>query len=265
MMSRTNQRVAVPAHDCQCARTYFSRRWPGPGAVNTRDMGGLPVRGGHRTRPGVVIRADSGRLSVPTVAVQLAPLYGRVRVLDLRATKEVSADHCPGPQIMIHRFPLRDPMPRPAERGPGYFLEHYLRMLPDAYKAVGQLTRLMEEDTAPVIVTCRIGKDRTGLVMIVLLVMAEVPLRWIVRDFDLTARCYLANLEWVNGYARSRHEEASTVLRRFVLPPSIARVSAEYVIGQLRDRVAWPNLFGVDQLTIDRALNRLICSGSGLD
>jgi protein-tyrosine phosphatase len=258
-MSQTYQRVAAPAHECQCARTHLSRRWPGPGSVNTRDMGGLPVRGGLRTRRGVVIRADSGQLSVPTVAVQLASRYGRVRVLDLRATKEAGADRRPDPRITVHRFPLTDPMPRPAERGPGYFLEHYLRMLPAAYRAVGQLTRLMEEDTAPVVVTCRIGKDRTGLVMMVLLVMAEVPIQWIVRDFNLTARCYLANLEWVNGYARSRHEEVGTVLHRFVLPPSIARVCTEHIIGQLRDRAAWPDLLGADRPKIEKALTRLIC------
>jgi hypothetical protein len=251
-------------HGCECAREPHTRRWFGPGSVNSRDMGGLPVRGGHFTRSGVVFRADAGVLPVPSLAVDLESRYGRVRVLDLRDAREVAAGSPLDRSIALHRFPFSDPEWKhdpQVPRGPDRFLEHYLRMLPVAYKAAGRLTQLMAESTSPVVVACRIGKDRTGLVMMVLLFMAGVPIQWIVRDFNLTARCYLANLSWVEGYAASRNESVGAVLRRFVLPTSVPRATAEHIAGQLRDRDAWPGLFGVDRITIDRAINRLVCKG----
>ena len=58
------------------------------GAVNVRDVGGLPVTGGGRTRCGVLIRSDLLHDLTPSDVTTLVHGIGIRQVIDLRAPSE---------------------------------------------------------------------------------------------------------------------------------------------------------------------------------
>ena len=80
------------------------RRWVAlDGAVNVRDLGGLPLAGGGETRPDVLIRADNLQgLSERDVAELES--RGMRLVVDLRTTSEIELE---GPGPLVGRVEIR--------------------------------------------------------------------------------------------------------------------------------------------------------------
>lgn len=155
------------------------------GAVNVRDLGGLPVAGGGVTAGGVLVRADNLQgLSERDVAVLVEEVGVRV-VVDLRTGAEVELEG-PGPLVADPRVQMRHHSLHPevgyltdvevdqlfpwqegerttdADEAPAVraYLG-YLRDRPDS--VVGALRAIVEADGAA-IVHCAAGKDRTGMI-----------------------------------------------------------------------------------------------------
>lgn len=171
------------------------------GCVNVRDLGGLPLRGGGRTRSGSVVRADNVRHLTERGWEQLLD-HGVRTVLDLRFDEE-RADDPPLPDataglvdvVGISLFGAADPIE--AER-----IERLLRDARDPAEATGLLyadTLERCRDTVAssveavaraadgaVVVHCFVGKDRTGIVSALLLDLAGVESEAIVDDYALT-------------------------------------------------------------------------------
>jgi protein-tyrosine phosphatase len=68
------------------------------GAVNVRDVGGLPTVDGRTTRPGVLLRADNLQDLTEGDVRRLVSGFGLRTVLDLRSTGEV---HLAGPSPLV--------------------------------------------------------------------------------------------------------------------------------------------------------------------
>jgi protein-tyrosine phosphatase len=80
------------------------------GAVNVRDLGGLPTHDGGATRPGRVLRADNLQDLTPGDIGRLVTDLGVGHVIDLRSGPEVSLEG-PGPltrvaRVRIHHLSL---------------------------------------------------------------------------------------------------------------------------------------------------------------
>jgi len=80
------------------------------GAVNVRDLGGLPTHDGRATRPGRVLRADNLQDLTPGDIDRLVTRLGVGHVIDLRSGPEVSLEG-PGPltrvaRVRIHHLSL---------------------------------------------------------------------------------------------------------------------------------------------------------------
>lgn len=178
------------------------------GAVNVRDLGGLPVAGGGVTAGGVLVRADNLQgLSERDVAVLVEEVGVRV-VVDLRTGAEVELEG-PGPLVADPRVQMRHHSLHPevgyltdvevdqlfpwqegerttdADEAPAVraYLG-YLRDRPDS--VVGALRAIVEADGAA-IVHCAAGKDRTGVVCALALETAGVQRAAVVADFTATA------------------------------------------------------------------------------
>jgi protein-tyrosine phosphatase len=170
------------------------------GPANFRDLGGYATLGGGRTRTGRVYRSDSlSYLSERDIAL-LRDAHGVRTVIDLRAGQEV-ADHGHGPLSahvrQLHlpivdetREPAQPPQPRRMLRRPPTFLtldQIYGSMLREyAERFASVLQAIAEPDAAPLVFHCAAGKDRTGLVAMLLLELAGVADELIVADFSLT-------------------------------------------------------------------------------
>jgi protein-tyrosine phosphatase len=156
------------------------------GCVNVRDLGGL-----GQIRPGAVVRMEQPtHLSVAGWAAAWA--YGVRTVVDLRDADDYGTDHAPRPAgITTVRIPL-DPVGTP-------FYDHWQKIdnlaSPLYYPAmlaehpermVAAVRAIATAAPGCVVFHCAAGKDRTGLLAMVLLTLAGATPDEIVADYLLT-------------------------------------------------------------------------------
>jgi protein-tyrosine phosphatase len=168
------------------------RHLPWDGCANVRDLGGLPAAGGRRLRRGAIVRADAlDRLSAEGWAALEA--FGVRTVIDLRNDDELGEDAAPRPSALttLH-LPLdgvedvefwkhwhgRPEFGTPIYYGP--FLERFPERTAAVFRAIAGA------DPRGVAIHCGIGRDRTGLITIMLLALARVPLEQITADYALS-------------------------------------------------------------------------------
>jgi protein-tyrosine phosphatase len=198
-------------------------RWlPLDGAVNARDLGGLPAADGAVTAPHRLLRSDNLQGLTPADVRVLVEEVGLRTVLDLRTNVEVELEG-PGPLTREPRVEIRhlslfpesgghtdvdadsvlpwqedgadarrgsalpgaEPgqEPETANRAVAFYVA-YLRDRPD--NIVAALRAIADSDGAA-LVHCAAGKDRTGVVVALALAAAGVPADRIVADYVATA------------------------------------------------------------------------------
>ncbi len=195
------------------------RRIEMDGPRNLRDLGGYPSVGGASTRWGKVFRSD--RLDAMTDADRARVVgMGMTKVFDLRVDAEVAEapDRLP-PGLNLVGLAMSSDGARArtlTERieagelirfGEAEMSDGYLVMLEEF---TGHISRVVEAvaggDT--VMFHCTAGKDRTGVVAMVLLSICGVGDESILDDYELT-----------NSYGPPRAEQFSDLLRARGLDP----------------------------------------------
>jgi protein-tyrosine phosphatase len=163
--------------------------------ANCRDLGGVTTPGGRVIRSRRLLRSSALiHLSPQTIDI-LTDTLGPCRYFDLRTDREVDRDG--GADALVARgwqwlrIPIQDEEDEPLPP-----LERHLRALPQYVDAVA---RVLQEMPAPAdqpgIVACSLGKDRTGLVVALIL-------KWLgVSSSDIAADFLLSN----NRLAEQRH------------------------------------------------------------
>lgn len=158
-----------------------------PGAVNFRDVGGLPAATG-RTRTGVLFR--SGNLaSLEPSGVDAVRSLGIRRVIDLRADDEVAyaPSRISGPGVHTTRVPLF------LGSVESFFVrdqsldDMYHSLVAESADGIVQVVRGIVEDQ-PVLVHCTVGKDRTGVTIALTLAAAGVDLDAVIADYARTEK-----------------------------------------------------------------------------
>jgi protein tyrosine/serine phosphatase len=168
------------------------------GCVNVRDLGGHPTQDGRTTRFGAVVRADSiRRLSDAGWAVLVD--YGVSRIVDLRFHSELALDEPRDVDVEVVHVPLLpeqddpewgeidavgDAQPDALGATRAVYLEFLERRRPLFGEAIAAVADAPEDGA--VVVHCFYGKDRTGLVVALLLRLAGVDLETIGADYALT-------------------------------------------------------------------------------
>lgn len=164
---------------------YEAQHLDWPGLLNVRDVGGLPTGDGGRIRSGALIRADSLH-KLTEAGVQAVLQSGVSRIVDLRRESETSlARH---PFVDDERY-LNIPVQDPADP------DHEWMSLAEIYQAMLDLRQALfatavaavaDAPDGAVVVHCAGGKDRTGLVVAMSLVVAGVESAVIAADYALT-------------------------------------------------------------------------------
>jgi protein tyrosine/serine phosphatase len=198
-----------------------------PGLANVRDLGGLPGDDGRLTVPGRLVRADDiGLAGAP--AWEAATGYGIRTVLDLRFPDERERRGSPDGLRVVPVSVLgeRDPVywdMLHAERDrvgeEGYMAFSYASFLDRHAELFAEaVTTFASAGDGGVVVHCVAGKDRTGLVVGLLLRAAGVPLSVVDEDYALSERC-LASTGYVSvdyrGLNRVPRSPAGTLLDVF--------------------------------------------------
>ncbi|MEX2289348.1 MAG: tyrosine-protein phosphatase [Mycobacteriales bacterium] len=187
------------------------------GAVNVRDLGGLPTIDGRTTRDGVLLRADNLQdLSEADVARLVHGLHLRT-VVDLRSTGELHLTG-PGPLAgagLVHHHlslipewdgepdeaeverALEDAVaaralpvlpPRRRQKTPNDLAGHYVGYVTEAGANVARALRVLAEPSiGTAVVHCAAGKDRTGVVVALALSLVGVTRDAVVADYVRSA------------------------------------------------------------------------------
>jgi len=176
------------------------------GAVNVRDLGGLPTENGGKTVAGRLLRGENLQELSPADVATLVGEIGLTTVVDLRSSDELASEG-PAPLdsvagvLHVHHPVLpeagsatdagidalltradRDRSRYPADPICGHYLG-YLEDRPD--QVVGALRSVAHAGGAAV-VHCAAGKDRTGVVVALALTVAGVPAQAVVADYAAT-------------------------------------------------------------------------------
>jgi protein-tyrosine phosphatase len=141
------------------------------GLANFRDLGGLPTYTGRVTQPGVLYRSDAPALGdAPPDAVWPPSL-----VLDLRSADEPIEPHPLRTNgTAVHRFMLLGtarPQTLRELRAAGTFdLEGlYGELITRVGEALPEVLSLLVTTDGPALIHCAAGKDRTGVLVAILL------------------------------------------------------------------------------------------------
>ena len=180
------------------------RRVEFEGAVNFRDVGGLRLSGSDVVRRGVLYRSDSLHGLTPADLDRLHDELGVRAVLDLRMDEEraqhgPSDGHFRGDVEVVHRplFTAMQPHWAEAEswQTEEQRAERYLEFLECGPDVVVEIVRdIGARGRTPAVVHCHSGRDRTGIVVALLLELLGVDRAVIGDDYAVTSR-YITDWE----------------------------------------------------------------------
>jgi protein tyrosine/serine phosphatase len=173
------------------------------GAVNVRDLGGLPTEDGRETVTGRLLRADNLQELSPADVETLVRDIGLTTVVDLRSTAEVASegpaplDRVPGVQRIHHPVlpeigsatdVVGDVLLTRTEQDRSRYPDdpvcgHYLGYLEDRPDEVVGALRDIARAGGAAVIHCAAGKDRTGVVVALALTAAGVRPQAVVADY----------------------------------------------------------------------------------
>jgi protein-tyrosine phosphatase len=238
------------------------------GCVNVRDLGGHPTADGRTTRFGAVVRADTVRaLSDAGWAALLD--YGVSRIVDLRFHSDLALDAPRELSVEVVHVPLMhelddeewveidaigDAQPDAATSTSAVYLELLERRRPQFAEAIAAVADAPE---GTVVVHCHGGKDRTGLVVALLLRLVGVDREAIGADYALSGHNLReSTAAWVAAAEDDLERERR---RRFGSAPAEAMVA---VLEELERRYGsvrgYLDAVGLPVETIDAAAARLL-------
>lgn len=164
------------------------------GLHNFRDIGGLPIGSNSVTRSSLLYRSDAFDDTSEDDADYLYNDLGIRRVIDLRSNNEIESFAEPSP--LLKRGPLH--LHRPIAGGAGSAIEdagsgdllprRYLQYLEICNDSIISTIKDLADPEPPVtVVHCRAGKDRTGVLVAIVLSILGVDEETISRDYALTS------------------------------------------------------------------------------
>lgn len=166
------------------------------GALNLRDLGGLPLDDGGSTAPGRVWRSGAPEPITPTGWAQ-ALAAGLTTVVDLRNPAEIAQALDPLPDavrpagLVTRSTPTEDPGDPHFLEACGPWLDHPRSYAPNTAMyphLFGAVFRAVADAPGPVLVHCSAGRDRTGMITAILLALVGVEHEAIADDYEQAFR-----------------------------------------------------------------------------
>ena len=231
----------------------LQRHLPLEGTHNFRDAGGYPTRNGGSVRWRTLFRSDSLHALTPAGQQAFRELGIRSQV-DVRAHAEAG----PFPSVFAGDTGLAyNHLPLAIDEGKNIprantLEELNVKLLDHAGHSIARILALLAQPGAmPAVVNCVAGKDRTGLLVALLLDLAGVDETTIVDDYVLTgihAKDLLARILELQAtaFGRSRSEMAHLMEVR----PEVMAGTLSYLHVQYSGAAAYMQRIGMRDETI---------------
>ena len=215
------------------------------GLVNVRDLGGLRTSDGRVIRSRQVIRSDNPKSLTDQGQSDLAGDIAPLLVVDLRMVAEVDREgytigHEPARVVNLPMIPQSGVTQEQIDAGAAdNLVEDYTRQIEANAGSIIEALRLIAAPAnRPVMVHCTAGKDRTGIVVAMLLGILGVDCETIVADYHVTTANMAPILERIrsaqvyqdNGLASAPawiFESQPETMRAFLEAMSLRYGSAE--------------------------------------
>jgi protein tyrosine/serine phosphatase len=245
------------------------------GAVNVRDLGGLPTDDGRRTAGGRLLRADNLQELSPSDVAKLVSDIGVTTVVDLRSSNELKSEgpapldavagvrhahHPVLPELGSNTDMIAEALLTKANHDKSRYPDdpvcgHYLGYLEDRPDQIVAALRTIAHAEGAALVHCAAGKDRTGVVVALALTVAGVPPQAVVDDYAASgerADAILARLRRSRTYASDVNSKpaASQRVRAETMAAFLEQMGSRYggVARWLAD-----HSFGAEDLRLLRA------------
>ncbi|MCA9935790.1 MAG: tyrosine-protein phosphatase [Ardenticatenaceae bacterium] len=250
-------------HDVFILESDRTRYVPLEGAYNVRHVGGYLTWDGRVTRPNVLFRADSlHRLPFESQQVLLAR---RVHtIVDLRDPKEQveypntligsnGVHYCSQPLYdSWDEFAAGEPQPIDLVR----FNILLLERCPDTLAAVFAV--LAVPNAFPALVHCAAGKDRTGLVVALLLDLAGVPAETIAADYELSNRYLEPILPEFRAYGETIGFTAEEYDKIMSSPAAVMCETLAFLHGRFGNARSYLQQIGLTAVQLDAIVSQLV-------
>lgn len=225
------------------------------GALNVRDLGGLPTEDGGTTLSGRLIRSDSPH-ALTDAGIEALSALGLRTVVDLRTSAErlnrrsrlegvegISVVACP-------IFTDDDPDPDPPLL---VTADIYARWLDEHGDRVGAaLSAIAEAANPPVLVHCHRGKDRTGLIVALVLRIAGVPADVVADDYARSGEGLRDKLEKERRVRVERGENPALVDRLVTVTRESMIDTLEHLDREHGGAARFARSVGLDQSAVRR-------------
>ena len=223
-------------------------RLPLEGTANTRDLGGYSTKDGHITKWHVFLRSDDlCDLSGPDQ--EFLKKYGLATVIDLRSTLELQYRPSPylsHPDIDYLNVSLfENASPAVLSEAPKDILksmyiemiEYHKQQIKDIFEAIAKAK------PGTILFHCAAGKDRTGVIAMLLMGLVKVPNRDIVSNYEVS----FTNLKR-NAYFK-QHENPNSQL---LFSPNIyMEETIRFVFERYHSFEAYLLSIGLTQASLD--------------
>ena len=208
------------------------------GASNFRDLGGYAGKDGRKVRWRHIFRSNHlGHLTDADIAVLRG--LGLKNAFDFRGAEERSAAACAIAEITVHSLPV-EPTVVAALRarlaggkalsptdGIEVMRESYIGYVRQNTERYRRLFAHLLGDSAPLVIHCTAGKDRTGFACALILHALGVPEDVIAADYLLTNRFYRRDPSASNDLPDEVRQVLSSVQAPF-LTAAFEAVCADY-------------------------------------
>ena len=245
----------------------LQRHWPLEGTYNLRDVGGYTTHDGSYTQWRTLYRSD-GLHRVPKAAQRSLIDSGLRTVIDLRTKIEVVTApnvFADSEEVAYVHLPMLAPHIVSQHRADS--LEELYKLLIDGYGAqiADVITELGDRDGFPAIVHCSAGKDRTGVVIALLLELVGVTRDQIVEDYVLTKRYVTPLYEELRRAAAQIDHDLGRLERMLGCSRNAIRKALEYVDSTYGGAREYVRSMGLGEGTLERLRAALLEAPSSED
>lgn len=250
-----------PSGRADGAPGHEDRFLPLHGTLNTRDLGGLDLVGGGRTRLGVMLRSD---VPMELTEADLRLLQGLplTTVIDLRQAYELERDPSRLARldhVAVHNVEIWGHIDGTGDEPADRFdiTAFYVAALDHAGPGFARAVRILAEAEGAALFHCTAGKDRTGLLAALVLETVGVDRATVIADFALTHDRIGPLRERLLIDAEARGIPRTDFVRLLGATPDLIGPALRHLDARYGGAVAYLRRAGVDDVTLEKLRAKL--------